>query len=472
MLPDWDGENIHISGDTVISRDFDFLSHMDIVGNLSNCWYTAWLQDFSSSGEVVQSNKISAFAIMPYNHQVQYGTTNAYVASDDTVSFDFSVKNYGLNDDNYDIWMESSFPGSWLVEIEGSGSSFDSSRIAIASGVEEDFSVNISPIGDIDNGSAMVYVRAVDDPEAVTDTIIFGAFSGGDILLISSIPANDDVIYYKDLLDDNDIQYVSWPKEDYGNPPDISDIDFDAIIWHDGINTSDPVSAEEKDAIRAYLENGGKMLISSSTFGQMSGMTYFMLVIGAMREGSESVPTGVTGLEPGTEFTGYTASLLGSYAEKIIPQSDARGVLRFTTGPFCALTKDFEGGGKLVYFSFKYEDIASETERDDLWDRIMEYWGDVSVQNLYTPNSHAIVDIYPNPFNGAVGISIDLPEENEVEIEIYDISGNLVDRISPGMLSASKSIVKWQPKGITSGIYLARVLFSGETIEKKLIYLK
>ncbi|MBN2543186.1 lamin tail domain-containing protein [bacterium] len=77
---------------------------------------------------------------------------------------------------------------------------------------------------------------------------------------------------------------------------------------------------------------------------------------------------------------------------------------------------------------------------------------------------------YPNPFNSSITISFSsLLTGAPVRIDIYDISGRLLESIGPTVRSA----VSWHPDAsLGSGIYFVRVKFEGRVITERVLYLK
>lgn len=72
---------------------------------------------------------------------------------------------------------------------------------------------------------------------------------------------------------------------------------------------------------------------------------------------------------------------------------------------------------------------------------------------------------YPNPFNAQ--LTFDVHVDAATEIEIYDISGRKIAELP---VSAGESLVRWSPRDISAGIYLARV--SGTAATVKAVYLR
>ena len=88
------------------------------------------------------------------------------------------------------------------------------------------------------------------------------------------------------------------------------------------------------------------------------------------------------------------------------------------------------------------------------------------------PTVYGLEQNYPNPFNPTTQINYQLPENNHVTLQVYDILGNLVTTLINGEIEAGYHSVTWNASGIASGIYFY-ILRSGNFVStKKLILLK
>jgi len=102
------------------------------------------------------------------------------------------------------------------------------------------------------------------------------------------------------------------------------------------------------------------------------------------------------------------------------------------------------------------------------------------------------ISAYPNPFNSAVRISVETLHATSLRIEIFDLAGRRVaqlpspsvplpagegrnsfslwEKVSEGRMRAEFT---WQPDAtIGSGVYLVRARIGGESVTKRVVYLK
>ena len=84
---------------------------------------------------------------------------------------------------------------------------------------------------------------------------------------------------------------------------------------------------------------------------------------------------------------------------------------------------------------------------------------------------------YPNPFNPQTMINFYLPNNNYIEINIYDIKGKKVRTIYKGKLNSGYQSIKWNgmdDKGVSlsSGIYVLSLNYDNQVISNKMVKLK
>ena len=83
----------------------------------------------------------------------------------------------------------------------------------------------------------------------------------------------------------------------------------------------------------------------------------------------------------------------------------------------------------------------------------------------------------PNPFNSTTAIGFTLPQENNVQMRIYGITGNLLSTLASGNFSAGAHSVLWNGTdhmGNTAptGVYLYKLISGDFTETKKMIIIK
>lgn len=84
---------------------------------------------------------------------------------------------------------------------------------------------------------------------------------------------------------------------------------------------------------------------------------------------------------------------------------------------------------------------------------------------------------YPNPFNPAVNIEYDIPQAEQVTVEIYDLLGRPVKQLFSGYQTAGKHLLAWDGKtaaneNASSGIYFVRARVNDHSLLKKIVLMR
>ena len=118
------------------------------------------------------------------------------------------------------------------------------------------------------------------------------------------------------------------------------------------------------------------------------------------------------------------------------------------------------------------EEYSIETEGEFVF-----YNSTLSVKDDLTPLSFRLHQNYPNPFNPITTLRYDLPEDELVNITVYDLLGNLVSNLFNTNQSSGYKSVQWnatnnQGEPVSAGVYLYKIQ-AGDFIDtKKMILLK
>jgi len=93
------------------------------------------------------------------------------------------------------------------------------------------------------------------------------------------------------------------------------------------------------------------------------------------------------------------------------------------------------------------------------------------------PDRAAILNPYPNPFNGVVNIPFVQPEESDLKLVIYDIQGRIIRNLHSAKFAKGEYQIAWDGRDdygleVHSGIYFVSLLNNGRTSTKKITYIK
>jgi hypothetical protein len=87
----------------------------------------------------------------------------------------------------------------------------------------------------------------------------------------------------------------------------------------------------------------------------------------------------------------------------------------------------------------------------------------VGVTRELIPKSYDLSQNWPNPFTSSTTMQLDLPEEGNVRVEVFDVRGRLVTSLVEGELPAGRHAILWTSKDsrgqrASPGIYFYRVV--------------
>ena len=96
----------------------------------------------------------------------------------------------------------------------------------------------------------------------------------------------------------------------------------------------------------------------------------------------------------------------------------------------------------------------------------------ISINIINNPTEFNLSNAYPNPFNPKTKIEYSIPNDGDLNIIIYDITGNMVENLSNGLVKAGKYYLEWDGGSHPSGIYFIKFKFNNEIKSQKLYLIK
>ena len=87
------------------------------------------------------------------------------------------------------------------------------------------------------------------------------------------------------------------------------------------------------------------------------------------------------------------------------------------------------------------------------------------------------INVFPNPFSEEININFYLEKYSKLRINIYDVSGNLINTISNKIFLPGLNSVIWNGKGIDGttiapGVYYVKLFLNNRTVTEKIMLLK
>ena len=100
------------------------------------------------------------------------------------------------------------------------------------------------------------------------------------------------------------------------------------------------------------------------------------------------------------------------------------------------------------------------------------YSVEVPIDHEVIPTSFAFHQNYPNPFNPITTLRYDLPQESDVTLTIYDITGRMVQTLVNELQQSGVKKVIWNASDVSIGVYIYRIQAGNFTQTRKIILLK
>jgi len=88
------------------------------------------------------------------------------------------------------------------------------------------------------------------------------------------------------------------------------------------------------------------------------------------------------------------------------------------------------------------------------------------------PVSAELISAFPNPFNSAVKISVNMVGRGMAVLAVYDLAGREVARLQDDMLEVGSHSFVWNAEGMPTGVYIAKFEAAGKTNTMKLVLTK
>jgi hypothetical protein len=88
------------------------------------------------------------------------------------------------------------------------------------------------------------------------------------------------------------------------------------------------------------------------------------------------------------------------------------------------------------------------------------------------PSSVALKQNYPNPFNPVTQISYELPQQSEVRLQVFDMTGRQVATLVNESVKAGAHTVNFNASNLSSGVYLYKLQAGSTVLTRKLTLIK
>jgi uncharacterized Ntn-hydrolase superfamily protein len=246
---------------------------------------------------------------------------------------------------------------------------------------------------------------------------------------------------------------------------------IDSVVAHDSQNNP---------TIRQYgvidLVGGGRMAAYTGTNctdwkGHILGPTY--TIQGNILLGSRILDSMQARFNrcTGTLAEKLMAALQGA---KVVG-ADTRCAVRNTSSQ-SAFIRVAKPGDTLGVLFLSLKVLNSPVNRDPI-DSLQVLFNTWFTTNAYEysslfPDKITLYQNYPNPFNPSTTIKFSLIKNSSITLKVYDLTGKEIATILNTNLNAGTYNVKWEPNGLSSGVYYYKLSADGFTDTKRMVIVK
>ena len=88
------------------------------------------------------------------------------------------------------------------------------------------------------------------------------------------------------------------------------------------------------------------------------------------------------------------------------------------------------------------------------------------------PEKLTLCQNFPNPFNPETSIRFTLPEKQRIRLTVYNMEGQIIERLVDGEREAGEHQILWNGSGQAAGMYFFELLAGGGRLVKKMQLIK
>ncbi len=162
------------------------------------------------------------------------------------------------------------------------------------------------------------------------------------------------------------------------------------------------------------------------------------------------------------------------------PVSDADLILSTKTSILIHQKTDASGMAVINISELPQEDYSLASFKNGFFKTISKFNQLTTSENESTetlPGSVSLHQNFPNPFNPSTTISIELTEQELIELSIYNVNGRKITTLAEGTYQIGNHEFRWDGKNrsgsnSSSGIYFYRLTTNSSQLSKKMLLLK
>jgi len=121
--------------------------------------------------------------------------------------------------------------------------------------------------------------------------------------------------------------------------------------------------------------------------------------------------------------------------------------------------------------------IGAGSQYNSQYQLLVGYQSDITTvvgvdDDILVAERFELIPAYPNPFNPTTKISFTIDTPSEIQLDVYDVNGKLIDNILKGYYQSGMHGIGWNASEFASGMYFVHLVKQGERRTQKVMLLK
>jgi len=323
--------------------------------------------------------------------------------------------------------------------------------------------------------------------------ILYVPVGVSQVLIIDADQNNNQrtASYYEDAMSQMGFTSETWDRDLLTSLGDNLP-SYEVVIHISGTAETGIFPDDDWVRLEAYLSGGGNLIVSGQNVAQdlsISQPSVLQDIIHVSYSEPQSGILTVKGVESNPLSTGMYFIMAGDGGAwnqnsmdvvTALPGAEPFFVYRLEEPDNLAGVRVEEGEGDLFYCAFGIEGINDSTSsgntRVDVLQMMFDAFGitaETEPAQVKLPEKVSLTGAFPNPFNSQVSINYELPKTSPVSFTIYNLQGQVLERVSFDRMNAGTHRWHWiAPTTTASGLYFVQLETPETAITSKLLYIK
>lgn len=275
---------------------------------------------------------------------------------------------------------------------------------------------------------------------------------------------------------DGGIFYANSNSGGLGWTPVLISSDWYNVYCYAGDSTLLYVGTENRGIFKS-TNNGSNW--TATSFTGFNGSVKTMTTIGSRAFAGHSTNISLS-TNSGANWNiissfGVSINSLISYGSTLFAGTAGNGIFASTnfganwTNVSGNLGASFHAGKLQVYENDLY---ASTSTLSVIKASISGLVGIATQSNNVVPEKFSLYQNYPNPFNPSTAINFDIPKRGNIKLEIFDLSGKLIEELLNEEKTAGTYSVNFNAENLSSGVYIYKLTGTEFSQIRKMMLIK